>query len=95
MLKPVKFVPDPFRLGDNLLCLCETLNAETMKPLDTNKRAAAAATFAKDQVDSEDPWYGIEQEYTVFDPAGRTPLGWSVNGFPAPQVLFEFSASKS
>jgi len=85
VLKPVKFVPDPFRLGDNLLCLCETLNAKTMKPLASNKRSAAEATFEKDAVFDEEPWYGIEQEYTLFDFKGQRPLGWPKNGFPAPQ----------
>ncbi len=30
-----------------------------------------------------EPWFGIEQEYTLFK--GSKPLGWPDNGFPAPQ----------
>jgi glutamine synthetase len=30
-----------------------------------------------------DCWFGIEQEYTLFE--GNRPLGWHASGFPAPQ----------
>jgi len=84
-LKPVKYCRDPFRGGDNILCLCECLNAKTMEPIETNRRAVALKVFAEESVSAEEPWYGIEQEYTLFDITGRTPLGWPSNGFPAPQ----------
>jgi len=84
-LKPVKFVSDPFRGGNNILCLCETLNAKTMEPIDTNKRHIAAEIFEHKDVASEETWFGIEQEYTLFDSTGTVPLGWPSNGFPAPQ----------
>jgi len=84
-LKPVKNCRDPFRGGDNILCLCECLNAKTMEPIKTNKRAAALKVFVEKSVAAEEPWFGIEQEYTLFDSAGTTPLGWPNNGFPAPQ----------
>eukprot|EP00486_Rosalina_sp_Unknown_P008993 CAMPEP_0201591926 /NCGR_PEP_ID=MMETSP0190_2-20130828/189964_1 /ASSEMBLY_ACC=CAM_ASM_000263 /TAXON_ID=37353 /ORGANISM="Rosalina sp." /LENGTH=464 /DNA_ID=CAMNT_0048050465 /DNA_START=11 /DNA_END=1403 /DNA_ORIENTATION=+ len=81
-LQPVKYVRDPFRGGDNILCLCETLNAKTMKPIETNKRAPARETFEAKQVVDEETWYGIEQEYTLLTADNRTPLGWPTNGFP-------------
>eukprot|EP00486_Rosalina_sp_Unknown_P000335 CAMPEP_0201567648 /NCGR_PEP_ID=MMETSP0190_2-20130828/8235_1 /ASSEMBLY_ACC=CAM_ASM_000263 /TAXON_ID=37353 /ORGANISM="Rosalina sp." /LENGTH=145 /DNA_ID=CAMNT_0047987883 /DNA_START=455 /DNA_END=889 /DNA_ORIENTATION=+ len=56
-----------------------------MKPISTNKRASANKVFEQKDVKSEEPWYGIEQEYTLFGPEGNTPLGWPNNGFPAPQ----------
>ena len=32
------------------------------------------------------PWFGFEQEYTMFK--GNTPLGWPENGYPKPQGPF-------
>eukprot|EP01083_Nonionella_stella_P075356 204834_1 len=84
-LVPVRFVRDPFRGGDNILCLCETLNAKTMRPIDTNLRHDAAKVFEQKEVAEEVPWFGIEQEYTLMTSDGVTPLGWPNNGFPAPQ----------
>ena len=34
----------------------------------------------------EEAWFGIEQEYTLFE--GRNPLGWPEGGYPAPQGPF-------
>ena len=58
-----------------------------MKPIETNQRAPAREVFEAKQVVDEEPWYGIEQEYTLLTADARSPLGWPSNGFPAPQVM--------
>lgn len=83
-LKPVRIFPDPFRGGDNILVLCEScLPDKDLTPLPSNKRRAADKIFSA--LKKEEYWFGLEQEYTMFHPDGRTPLGWPRNGFPAPQ----------
>ena len=80
LLKPVKMVLDPIRGGDNLLVMCEVFNSDGSVH-STNKRAKLRELAEK--FESEEAWFGIEQEYTLFD--GIKPLGWPDNGFPAPQ----------
>lgn len=80
MLKPARFVHDPVRGGENILVLCEVLEADGSVHK-SNKRAALCSVT--EQSARFEPWFGIEQEYTFF--AGAKPLGWPDNGFPAPQ----------
>jgi glutamine synthetase len=80
VLQPVCVVPDPIRGGANKLVLCEVLLTD-MTPHATNTRAACAATA--DKFKDQEPWFGIEQEYTFFKD-GR-PYGFPFGGFPAPQ----------
>jgi len=54
-----------------------------MSPIPSNARRECAA--AMEQVRDHEPWFGIEQEYTLFHPDGSTPIGWPKGGFPAPQ----------
>ena len=85
IIKPVATYPDPFRPGGgNLLVLCDTYTPEG-QPLPTNTRAAAAATFADPAAVAAVPWFGLEQEYTLFNLDGTTPLGWPSGGYPMPQ----------
>ena len=82
LLHPKAMYPDPFRGGKNILVLCETYTPGG-EPLPTNSRNGAAEVMSK----AKDlaPWFGIEQEYTLFEGDGRTPFGWPVGGFPAAQ----------
>ncbi len=80
MLKPVYFIPDPIRGEDDIIVMCEVLNADgSVHESNTRAELAEIANMYKD----EEAWFGIEQEYTFFK--GSRPLGWPKNGFPAPQ----------
>ena len=80
MLRPVYFIPDVLRGGQDILALCEVLNPDgSVHETNTRAHLRVAAEKHRDQ----EPWFGIEQEYTLFD--GIKPLGWPDNGFPAPQ----------
>lgn len=80
-LRPVAIFKDPFRGGDNLLVLCETYNSDGT-PNKTNFRAQCIKTM-KD-VEHHDPWFGLEQEYSLLDSDGW-PLAWPKGGYPGPQ----------
>ncbi|MDQ6797535.1 MAG: glutamine synthetase beta-grasp domain-containing protein [Actinomycetota bacterium] len=80
VLKPVFSCPDPVRGGDDVLVLCEVLLTD-MTPHPTNTRAALREVSEK--YAAQEPWFGIEQEYTFFE--GSRPLGFPAGGFPAPQ----------
>ena len=81
-LVPRALYKDPFKAGDNdVIVLCDTYKPDGT-PCESNHRAAMQAAYDKTQ--GEEPWFGIEQEYTFLDVDGR-PLGWPANGFPGPQ----------
>lgn len=80
-LKPVSFFPDPIRGHPHVLAMCEVMLADGVTPHPTNTRARLREV-AEATADAE-PWFGLEQEYTLMD--GMTPLGWPSNGYPAPQ----------
>jgi glutamine synthetase len=97
VLKPVAFVKDPIRLGEefsysnggviasvefpNYLVLCEVFYADG-RPHETNTRAELRRVLEAGASNVE-PWFGIEQEYTLFK--GSRPLGFPGSGYPAPQ----------
>jgi glutamine synthetase len=91
ILRPAAFYPDPFRMGDNILVMCECYCWEdttykTLVPCSTNFRATAKPIFTA--TESEEPWYGIEQEYTIlstFNKFETRPIGWPSHGFPGNQ----------
>jgi glutamine synthetase len=80
VLSPVMVKPDPIRGGDDVIVMCEVLTPD-MEPHPSNTRAACLATY--ERYKDQDPWFGLEQEYTFFKD-GR-PHGWPVGGYPAPQ----------
>jgi glutamine synthetase len=61
-----------------------------LKPIPTNARAPCAA--AMDKCAAEEPWFGIEQEYTLLNTHTKWPLGWPTSGYPGPQGPYYCSA---
>ncbi|MFV9673174.1 MAG: glutamine synthetase GlnII [Acidimicrobiia bacterium] len=80
VLRPVFVRPDPIRGGENVLVMCEVLTPD-MEPHPSNTRASCVEVY--EQYKDQEPWFGLEQEYTFFKD-GR-PHGWPIGGFPAPQ----------
>jgi glutamine synthetase len=87
VLKPCLVTPDPFRGYDNILVLCEVWNPDGT-PHATNQRAVCRQVSSIH--DQHDPWFGMEQEYTLMK--GGLPLGFPEKGFPAPQGDYYCSA---
>ena len=84
ILQAVCIVDDPILGEGNYLALCEVLNPDGT-PHETNKRAKLVTLMNKVK-DTDEPWIGFEQEYTLFN--GSQPLGWPDRGYPAPQGPF-------
>ncbi len=76
LLKPVFICEDPDR-KNSYLVMTEVLNADGT-PHKTNGRAHI-------EEEDEDFWFGFEQEYFLYDPQTRLPLGFPAGGFPLPQ----------
>lgn len=101
ILKPAAFFRDPFRGGDNVLVICEAYkwtdtNFKELVPANTNFRHFAKKIM--DQGAAEEPWFGIEQEYTLLAVNSnfqKWPLGWPSNGFPGPQGPYYCSVGAS
>jgi glutamine synthetase len=81
VLKPVSFVADPLRGGRDYLVMCEVYNFDG-KPHATNTRAKLRKVL-EEGGSAHDAWFGIEQEYTLFQDG--QPLGWPAQGYLAPQ----------
>ena len=76
LLKPVFICPDPDR-NCGYLVMCEVLNADG-SPHSTNGRALI-------DDDDEDFWFGFEQEYFLWDPETKLPLGFPRDQTPQGQ----------
>ena len=82
LLKPVRHIPDPIRGEGSFLVLCEVLNPDGT-PHKSNTRSKMAQMM-ENGVGETEPYFGFEQEYTLFK--GSSPLGFpSDRRFPAAQ----------
>ncbi|CAL5353145.1 unnamed protein product [Camellia sinensis] len=59
------------------------------EPFPTNKRHHAEKIFSHPDVIAEEPWHGIEQEYTLLQKDVKRPIGWPKGGYPGPQMLWD------
>lgn len=84
ILQPVNFIRDPLRGDQDFLIMCEVLNSDKT-PHKSNSRSRLRKVLQAGAA-QEEPWFGVEQEYTLFQ--DRTPLGWPKKGYPAPQGPF-------
>lgn len=78
ILKPRVLYKDPFRQQYNaFFVLCSTHRPDGI-PLVNNNRDWANNIFNKKL--EEEPWYGLEQEYFLFDVETNTPIGFPKMG---------------
>ncbi|XP_042338428.1 glutamine synthetase-like, partial [Plectropomus leopardus] len=75
-LVPVRMFRDPFTLDPDKLALCEVLDSNRV-PKGSNQRSQCVKVM--DQVKEFEPWFGMEQEYTLFGLDGK-PFGWPPQG---------------
>jgi len=84
ILKPQAIFKDPFRPrsdgAKNILVMCDTYTPAG-DALETNSRAYAAKAFEGHE--DEEIWFGMEQEFTLFNLDEKTPLGWPQGGMPS------------
>ena len=75
VLQPARIYDNPFHAGGYLV-LCEVLNA------DETTHASNTRSLLDD--DTDEFWFGFEQEYVFMTTDGR-PLGFPSGGYPEPQ----------
>ncbi|KAG6449459.1 glutamine synthetase cytosolic isozyme-like [Manduca sexta] len=86
-LIPSAIYRDPFRKSPHVIVLCETYYGDGT-PTPTNHRAHCAQILSK--ISDQEPWFGIEQEYTMFD-TDLWPLGWpKVRGYPVTKSKYSY-----
>jgi len=83
LLYPRAIFDDPFRGAPHILVLSEAYNAWDKKPAIGNTRAECAEVMEK--YADMDPWFGIEQEYTLMRPGKigevpTVPFGFNDDG---------------
>jgi glutamine synthetase len=78
IIRPVAFYNDPFRI-DGFLVLCETYNKDDT-PHVTNNRFRCLKTMT--DAETHNPWFGLEQEYLLYEKDGIRPYGWKTDTDP-------------
>jgi len=81
ILIPAQIFPDAYKRPNRYLILCEVFEDDGVTPHRDNTRALARQNT--DKYVSEVPWFGLEQEYTLF--VADRPLGFPLAGYPEPQ----------
>jgi glutamine synthetase len=85
IIKPVALFRDPFRKDPHKIALCETYSHDG-KPANTNFRHFAAKILSKQNQEKHEPWFGIEQEYVLFQNGDiEWPFNWPSGSYPKPQ----------
>ena len=72
ILKPIEIFNDPFRGNQHKMVLCECFHDKDM-PTKCNFRNHALESFNKKT--ELQPWFGLEQEYFIYDNVTKLPLG--------------------
>lgn len=85
MLHPVKLIKDPLTNDSDFIVLCETRKPDGT-PLNNNFRPTAKEIFDKHL--QEKPWFGLEQEFFLFNPLSGYPVGFTNDGKSRPQGPF-------
>ena len=101
IMRPVSYFRDPFRKGNHLMVMTETYKwtdgtCQELEPANTNFRIHAKKIM--DAAADEEPWFGIEQEYTLVGTKTKFttwPLGWPHNGYPGQQGPYYCSVGAS
>ncbi|CAB3221431.1 unnamed protein product [Arctia plantaginis] len=86
-LRPVAVYRDPFRADPHVLVLCDVLKGDSQEPAATNFRIFCNKLIEMHK--AEEPWFGLEQEYTMLDVDGWG-LGWPKGG-GYPTVKYQYS----
>ena len=79
MLIPVALFDCPFRLSNNFIVFCKTQYPDG-QPTSTNNCEFAEKVFANS--DEYETWFGLEQEYFIYDEYTNLPLGLNDNSPP-------------
>ena len=92
-LAPRRIYKDPFRGDNHIVVLCECfVDSELTQPHESNKRYHLNEIVQKTL--NEEPWFGVEQEYVLYDVKSGLPYGWKSEENPGagPQGPYYCSA---